>query len=66
MEFGSHIMRVSTHIVLLNMVESKAFRLINSSPPTVCRDILSHRRNVTSLNLFYRYFHGDCSSELAK
>ena len=25
---------------------------------------LSHRRDVASLSLFYRYFHGKCSSEL--
>ena len=25
---------------------------------------LSHRRNVASLSLFYRYFHGRCSDEL--
>ena len=26
---------------------------------------LSHRRNVASLYIFYRYFHADCSSEFA-
>ena len=25
---------------------------------------LSHRRNVASLSLFYKYFHGSCSNEL--
>ena len=25
---------------------------------------LSHRRNVASLSLFYKYFHGSCSDEL--
>ena len=28
-------------------------------------DSLSHRRNVASLSLFYRYFHGHCSAELS-
>ena len=46
-------------------VETKAFRLINSPPLTHCRDSLSHRCNVASLSIFYRYFHADCSSELA-
>ena len=27
---------------------------------------LAHRRNVASLNLFYRYYFGRCSSELAQ
>ena len=63
MEYGSHVWGGLTHTVLLNMVESKAFRLINSPPLTECLDSLSHRRNVASI--FYRYFHADCSSEHA-
>ena len=55
----------STYTALLNRVDSKAFCLINSPPLTDCLDSLSHRRNVASLSLFYRYFHTDCSSELA-
>ena len=47
-------------------MESKAFRLINSSPLTDYLDYSSHRHNVASLSLFYRHFHADCSSELAK
>ena len=54
-----------THTALLNRVESKAFRLINSPPLTDCLVFLSHRRNVASLSLFYRHFHADCSSQLA-
>ena len=65
MEYGSHVWEGSTHAALLNRVESKAFHLINSPPLTDCLDFLSHRRNVASLSLFYRYFHADCSSELA-
>ena len=55
----------STYTALLNRVESKGIRLINSLPLTDCLDSLSHRRNVASLSIFYRYFHADCSSELA-
>ena len=29
-------------------------------------DLLAHRRNVASLSLFYRYYFGRCSSELAQ
>ncbi|ORD92879.1 hypothetical protein ECANGB1_2401, partial [Enterospora canceri] len=65
MEYGSHVWGGSTHTALLNRVESKAFCLINSPPLTDCLDSLSHRRNVASLSIFYRYFHADCSSELA-
>ena len=58
-------LRGSTHTALLNRMESKAFRLISSPPLTDCLDCLSHRRNVASLSIFYRYFHADCSSEFA-
>ena len=65
MEYVSHVWGGSTHTALLNRVESKTFRLINSSPLTDCIQSLSHRRNVASLALFYRYFHANCSSDLA-
>ena len=43
----------------IEQVKSKAFRLINSSPLTNYLQPLSHRRNVASLALFYRYFHAN-------
>ena len=43
----------------------RAFRLINCPPLTDCFQSLKHRRSVASLSIFYRYFHGYCSSELA-
>ena len=46
------------------MAESKAFRLINSPTLTDCLDSLSHRCNVASLSIFYRYFHASCYLEL--
>ena len=55
----------SIHTALLNRVESKAFRLINSSPLTVCLQPPSYHSNVASLALFYRYFYANCSSDLA-
>ena len=64
MEYGSHVCGCSTHTALLNRVESQPFNQIKS-PRTDCFDFLSHRRNVASLSIFYRYFHADCSSELA-
>ncbi len=65
MEYASHIWGGSTHTALLNRVESKAFRLINSPPLTDCILPLNLRREVASLSIFYRYFHAKCSSELA-
>ena len=65
MEYASHVWGGSTHTALLNRVESKAFRLINSPPLTDCLQSVSLRRDVGSLAVFYRYFHSDCSSELA-
>ena len=56
----------STHTALLNRGESKAFRLNNSPPLSDCLDSLSHRRNVASLSIFYRYFHADWPSKPAK
>ena len=65
MEYACHVWGGSTHSALLNRVESKAFRLINSPPLTDSLDTLLHRRNVASLSIFYRYFHGNCSHDLA-
>ena len=65
MEYASHVWGGSTHTALLNRVEAKAFRLINAPPLTDCLQSLIHRRSVASLSIFYRYFHGYCSSELA-
>ena len=65
MVYASQVWGGSTQRDLLNWVESKSFRLINSNPLTDCLQPLSHRRNVASLALFYRYFHANCSSDLA-
>ena len=65
MEYVSHVWGGSTLTALLNRVESKAFRLIDSSPLTDCLQPLSHRHNVASLGLFYQYFHANCSSDLS-
>ena len=54
-----------THTALLNRMESKTFRLINSLPLTDYLVFLSHRRSGASLSIFYHYFHAECFSELA-
>ena len=50
--------------------------LLDKLPKWICRTVgpslaaslepLTHRRNVASLSLFYRYYFGRCSSELAE
>ena len=65
MGYASHVWGGSTHTVLLNRVESKAFRLINSPPLTDCFQSLTLRCNFASLAVFYHYFHVYCSFELA-
>ena len=42
---------------LLDKLQKRIYRTVGPS--------LAHRRNVTSLSLFYRYYFGRCSSELA-
>ena len=51
--------------VLLDRVESKAISLIGDPSLTSTLDPLSLRRKVASLFLFYRYYFGHCSDELA-
>ncbi len=65
MENVSHVWGGSTHTALLNRVEFKAFRLINSPPLTDSILPLNLRSSVASLSIFYRYLHANCSSELA-
>ena len=50
---------------LLDRVESKAIHLIGGPSLTLTLDPLSLRRKVASLSLFYRYYFGHCSDELA-
>ena len=52
-------------ISLLDSIESKAIRLIGDPSLTSTLDPLSLRRKVASLSLFYRYYFGHCSDDLA-
>merc|ERR1712002_881809 len=65
MEYCSHIWGGSPAVSLLDRVESKAVRLINDPSHTSSLDSLSLRRKVASLSLFYKYYFGRCSLELA-
>ena len=54
-----------THTALLDRLELKPFRVINSSLLTDCLQPLSFRWNVASLAIFGHYFHVDYSIDLA-
>ena len=65
LEYCSHIWGSSPYTSLLDRIESKAIRLIGDPSLTSTLDPLSLRCKVASLSLFYRYYFGHCSDELA-
>lgn len=67
LEYCSHVWggASSTSLSLLDRVQRKAIRLIADPDLTSNLQSLAHRRAVASLSLFYRYYHGFCSTELA-
>ena len=65
LEYCSHIWGSSAYTSSLDKIESKAIRLIGDPSLTSTLDPLSLRRKVASLSLFYRYYFGHCSDELA-
>ena len=54
--------------LLLGLVDKLQKRICRTVGPslTVCPESLAHCRNLTSLSLFYRYYFGRCSSEVAQ
>ena len=50
---------------LLDKLQKRICRTVGPSLAT-CLEPLAHRQNVASLSLFYRYYFGRCSSELAQ
>ena len=65
LEYYSHIWGSSHYTSLLDRVESKAIHMIDDPSLTSTLDPLSLRWRVASLSLFYRYYFGHCSDELA-
>ena len=63
--FNIRILAYTPYTYLLDRVESKAIRLISDPSLTSTLDPLSLRCKVASLSLFYRYYFGHCSDELA-
>ena len=48
----------------MDAILKRAIRLIGDSNLTHFIDSLAHRRSVSALSQFYRYYHGMCSDEL--
>ena len=67
MEYCCHIWAgaPSCYLDLLEKLQKQICRMIGPSL-AASLEALAHRRNVTSLSLFYRYCFGRCSSELAQ
>ena len=67
LEYCSHVWggAASTTLALLDRVQKKAIRFIGDLNLTDKLQSLHHRRCVASLSLFYRYYFGKCSAELA-
>ena len=56
---------LSCCLELLDKLQKRVWRTVGSSL-AASLELLAHRRNVVSLSLFYRYYFGRCSSELAQ
>ena len=65
MEYCCHIW-VGASNSCLRLLDQIQRRIINLIGPNLSPKLqsLSHRRNVASLSLFYKYFNGSCSDEL--
>ncbi|XP_052750759.1 uncharacterized protein LOC128200667 [Galleria mellonella] len=66
MEYCSHLWAGAPQYQLLPLdrIQSRAARIIDSQRLTVRLDPLKLRRDVASLCIFYRIYHGECSEEL--
>ena len=67
MEYCCHVCAgaPSSFLNLLDKLQKRMCRTFGSSI-TASLEPLSHRRNVASVSLFYKYYFGRCSSEFAK
>jgi hypothetical protein len=64
-EYCSHIWGGCQSTSMLASIDRRACRLIGSPVISDSLDSLVLRRTVGTLALFYRYYHGECSVELA-
>ena len=67
MEYCCHLWAgaPSCYFELLNKLQKQICRTVGPSL-AVSLEPLGHRRNLSSLSLFYRYYFGRCSSELVQ
>ena len=67
MEYCSHIWGGAPKSHGLDLLDRVQKRVVNLVGPELSAGLhpLSHRRDVASLSLFYKYYNGNCSSELA-
>ena len=67
MEYCCHIWAVapSCYLDLLDKLQKRICRIVGPSL-AASLEALAHCQNVASLSLFYRYYFGRCSSELAQ
>ena len=67
MEYCCHVWdgAPSCYFDLLDKLQKQICRIVGSSLEASLEP-LAHRRNVANLSLFYRYYFGSCSSELAQ
>ena len=67
MEYCCHVRAgaPNCYLELLGKLQKRIYRITGPSL-AASLEPLAHRRNVASLSLFYRYYFGRCSSELAQ
>ena len=67
MEYCCHVWAgaPSCYLDLLDKLQKRMYRIVGPSL-AASLEPLAHHRNVASLSLFYRYYFGRCSSELAQ
>ena len=67
MEYCCHVLAgaPSCYLDLLDKLQKRICRIVGPSL-AASLELLAHYRNVASLSLFYRYYFGRCSSELAQ
>ena len=65
-EYCCHLWAGSCHLDLLDELQKWICSAVGPLPAAASLELLAHRRNVTSLNLFYRCYFGRCLSELAQ
>ena len=66
LEYGSHLWRGAPKhsLASLDAIQKRLIKLIGNSALTNSPDSLAHRRTISALSLYYRYYRGVCSVEL--